>query len=106
MSFKLSNEAKAEKFIDVRENDRMYEKSTFIWQRFCAWSIHSTLRLHSLRTTDLYNERSKLRREVPVDISSLWGSLVGESLLFAGPRRFGNYGMTSIENRHKFLRRP
>ena len=35
---------------------RMYEKSTYIWQRFCAWSIHSTLR----RTADLYNERLNL----------------------------------------------
>ena len=41
---------------------RMYEKSTYIWQRFCAWSIHSTLRLHFLRTMDLYHERSKLCR--------------------------------------------
>ena len=63
---------------------RMYEKSTYIWQRLCAWFIHSTLRLHSLGTTDLYSERSKRRREVPVDISSLWGSLLGESLLSRG----------------------
>ena len=60
MSFKLSNEAKAEKVIDVRENDKMYEKSTYIWQRFCAWSIHSTFRLRTLRTADLYNERLNL----------------------------------------------
>ena len=39
----------------------MYEKSTYIWQRFSARSTHSTLRLHRLRTADLYNEHLEIQ---------------------------------------------
>lgn len=52
---------KTKNSINVRENDKDVGEID-IWQRFPARSIYSTLRLHSLRTVDLYNERQNFRR--------------------------------------------
>ena len=48
----LSNLAKAKKSIEVQENHKDEEKTTYISEGFLVWSIHSTLHLHTLCTAD------------------------------------------------------
>ena len=61
MSFKLSNEAEAETFIDARENDKdVREIDIHLAEVLRLVDTYSTLRLRTLRTADLYNEHLNL----------------------------------------------
>ena len=59
MSFKLSNEGKAEKFIDVRENGKDVREIDLHVAEVLRL-VNLTLRLRTLRTPDLYNESLNL----------------------------------------------